>query len=30
MIRAVMLIECLFICRGMVPSEENGLNLGRL
>jgi len=29
MIRAVMLIECLCICRGMAPSEENGRNLRR-
>jgi len=30
MINAVMLIVCLCICRGMAPSEEDGLNLGRL
>jgi len=30
MIRAVILIECLCTCRGMAPSEENGLNLRNL
>ena len=28
MIRAVMLIECLYICRGIAPPEENVLNWG--